>query len=52
MANLNAEQFEALLAALPGMMAGAGGGGNAQPQGAASAVGPMAHCNLGIDKMT
>lgn len=52
MANLNPEQFQALLAALPGMMAGAGGGGNAHPQGAASAVGPMAHCNLGIDKMT
>ena len=47
MAGLSVEQFQQLLAALPGLLAG--GGGN-QAQGAASAVGPMGHCNLGIDK--
>ena len=48
--SLTADQFNQLLAALPAML-GAGGGGANQSQGAASAVGPMGHCNLGVDKV-
>ena len=47
---LTAEQFTQLLAALPGIVAGGGQGGGQLALGAASAVGPMGHCNLGIDK--
>ena len=47
--SLSADQFQALLAALPGMLGG-GGQGAQHVAGAASAVGPMGHCNLGIDK--
>ena len=48
--SLTEDQFNQLLAALPGMLAGGGQGGGQQALGAASAVGPMGHCNLGIDK--
>ena len=48
--SLTADQFQQLLAALPGMMGG-GGGAAQQALGAASAVGPMGQCNLGVDKV-
>ena len=48
--SLTPEQFNQLMAALPGLIAGGGQGGGQQALGAASAVGPMGHCNLGIDK--
>jgi len=47
--SLSAEQFQPLQTALPGMLGG-GGQGAQHVAGAASAVGPMGHCNLGIDK--
>ena len=47
---MTAEQFNQLMAALPGLIAGGGQGAGQQALGAASAVGPMGHCNLGIDK--
>lgn len=47
---MTADQFNQLLAALPGIIAGGGQGAGQQALGAASAVGPMGHCNLGIDK--
>ena len=48
--SLTAEQFGELMAALPAML-GAGGGAANQSLGAASAVGPMGQCNLGVDKV-